>query len=62
MCHYCHVLKYNLTAPAHPGIRCLDCANTHSQVPMLQRKYNQGQPISLLPSAPAPDGKFCFVI
>ncbi len=54
MCHYCHVLKNNPRAPDHPGIRCLDCANTYSQVPMIQRKYDHGKPISLLPSAPPP--------
>ena len=56
MCHYCHILKYNPNAPYHKGIKCLDCSNTYSQVPMIRRKYKQGQPLSLLPSAPPPEG------
>ncbi len=52
MCHYCHVLKNNPNAPNHVSVRCLDCGNTHSQVPMVERKYDHGKPISLLPSAP----------
>ena len=54
MCYYCHILKNNLNAPAHPGTRCLDCANKYSQIPMVQRKYDHGKLVSLLPSAPPP--------
>jgi hypothetical protein len=52
MCHYCHVLKNNPSAPQHKGNHCLDCANTYSKVPMVERKYNDGKLMSLLPSAP----------
>lgn len=58
MCHYCHVLKNNPTAPEHPGTSCLDTENTFSKVPLVQRKYSHGQPISLLPSAPPAEGSF----
>ena len=54
MCYYCHTLKNNSKAPPHPSARCLDYANTHSQVPLVQRKYDHGKPVSLLPSAPPP--------
>jgi hypothetical protein len=67
MCYYCHVLKNNPRAPIHQSVRCLDCANTYSQVPMIQRTHNHGQLLSLTPSAPPAEGKFfleilCYMI
>ncbi|CAF1435435.1 unnamed protein product [Adineta steineri] len=58
MCHYCHVLKHNPTAPPHPGVRCLDRANIYSQVPLAERIYNKGQSIFPIPSAPPAEEEF----
>ena len=58
MCHYCHNLNNNPTAPFHRGVQCLDRSNTYSQVPMDQRIYDRGQPLLLLPSAPPAEGNF----
>ncbi len=58
MCHYCHILKNNPTAPIHRGVQCLDRSNTYSQVPMDRRIYDRGQPLIPLASAPPAEGNF----
>jgi hypothetical protein len=62
MCYYCHVLKNNPNAPIHQDVNCLDCSNTRSKVPMVQRKYDRGKPLSLLPSAPPAEGNYLKLI
>lgn len=46
MCHFCHVLRKNPNALKHPSKRCLDRANTYSQMPMNKRIYENGKNIN----------------
>jgi hypothetical protein len=45
MCHFCHNMQYNPSAPDHRSARCRDRSNTYSQIPMEKRMYDRGQRI-----------------
>ena len=45
MCHFCHVLNKNPTAPQHHSSHCLDKGNSYSRVSMNRRTYENGRRI-----------------